>query len=167
MTQYQYGALVMARFSLCEPYQNYGWPREQYILANGGIRNKRVAGVEVSNLEVKKFIIQPTSEIISMIKEHQETKLSYEAAVNKSGLRSKMRKKKMRLEDSISESFNLLILDLCKRKSLEHVAFLAENHELDVMQFINIAGKSGWETTGQVPGLPGPTGITMMRKKIN
>ena len=34
------------------------------------------------------------------------------------------------------------------------------------LKLVNIAGGRGWETTGQVPGYPGPTGITMMRKRI-
>ena len=66
---------------------------------------------------------------------------------------------------SLSDSFNQLIFNT--QDSIEHVAFVAGNPELDVMQFLNVAGKSGWETTGQVPGLPGPTGITMMRKRVN
>ena len=37
---------------------------------------------------------------------------------------------------------------------------------IDSLKLVNLAGGYGWETTGQVPGYPGPTGITMMRKRI-
>ena len=34
------------------------------------------------------------------------------------------------------------------------------------LKLVNKAGELGWETTGQIPGYPGPTGITMMRRRI-
>ena len=38
--------------------------------------------------------------------------------------------------------------------------------ELGLIPFLNEAGHQGWETTGQVPGFPGPTGCTMMRRRM-
>jgi hypothetical protein len=34
------------------------------------------------------------------------------------------------------------------------------------LELVNKAGDIGWETTGQIPGFPGPTGITMMRRRV-
>ena len=33
------------------------------------------------------------------------------------------------------------------------------------LELVRYAANDGWETTGQVPGDPGPTGITMMRRR--
>jgi hypothetical protein len=99
-----------------------------------------------------------------MFEEIQETFEKYQNTPT-GGARTKIKSKLQRLKSSLNDSFNQLIFNT--QDSIEHVAFVAGHPGLDVMQFLNVAGKSGWETTGQVPGLPGPTGITMMRKRVN
>ncbi|MDC0655845.1 hypothetical protein OAP41_02990 [Candidatus Poseidoniaceae archaeon] len=162
MTYFQYGALVRAEFKLQEPAQNYGRV-SRYILANGNVPNSR-ASHDSGSISIQKFVIKPTSEISSMFEEIQETIEKYQNTPP-GGARTKIKTKMQRLKSSLNDSFNQLIFNT--QDSIEHVAFVAGNPGLDVMQFLNVAGKSGWETTGQVPGLPGPTGITMMRKRVN
>ena len=161
MTYFQYGALVRAEFQLPEPAQNYGRV-SRYILANGNVPNSRAS--HDSLVGMQKFVIKPSSEISSMFEEIQETIEKYQNTPTR-GARMKLNTKLQRLKSSLKDSFNQLIFNT--QDSIEHVAFVAGNPGLDVMQFLNVAGKSGWETTGQVPGLPGPTGITMMRKRVN
>lgn len=162
MTYFQYGALVRAEFKLSEPAQNYGRV-SRYILANGNVPNRR-ASHDSGSIEIQKFVIKPSSEISSMFEEIQETIEKYQNTPT-GGARMKINTKLQRLKSSLTDSFHQLIFNT--QDSIEHVAFVAGNPGLDVMQFLNVAGKSGWETTGQVPGLPGPTGITMMRKRVN
>ena len=162
MTYFQYGALVRAEFKLQEPAQNYGRV-SRYILANGNVPNSR-AFHDSGSISIQKFVIKPSSEISSMFEEIQETIEKYQNTPT-GGARTKIKTKMQRLKSSLNDSFNQLIFNT--QDSIEHVAFVAGNPGLDVMQFLNVAGKSGWETTGQVPGLPGPTGITMMRKRVN
>ena len=162
MTYFQYGALVQANFTLPEPAHNYVRSKCRYILANGNVPNRRAH--HESTIPVQTFLIKPSSEMSSMIEEIKETDEKYRNTPN-GGAKKKIQTKLQRLTLSVNDSFHQLILNT--QDSIEHVAFVAGNPELDVMQFLNVAGKSGWETTGQVPGLPGPTGITMMRKRVN
>ena len=162
MTCFQYGAFVRARFKLPSPNQNWGTV-ERYILASGRILPKMVDRSNPSGQD-QLFVIKPTNELLILIEECKKSKEKLYAEKNPSKQRSSKNKfdKKVRL---IIDCMNRLILEM--QDTNEHIAFVAENPVLDVMQFLNFAGKSGWETTGQVPGLPGPTGITMMRKRIN
>ena len=156
MTYFQYGALVRAEFRLLEPAHNYVRLSRRYILANGNVNNRRAH--HDSTIDVQKFVIKPSSEMSSMIEEIKETDEKYRNTPN-GGAKKKIQTKLQRLTMSLSDSFNQLIFNT--QDSIEHVAFVAGNPELDVMQFLNVAGKSGWETTGQVPGLPGPTGMEL------
>ena len=157
MTYFQYGALVQAEFRLPEPAHDYVRVVRRYILANGNVPNRR-AHHDSGSIDIQKFVIKPSSEISSMIEEIRETNEKYRNTP-KGGAKKKIQTKLQRLTMSVSDSFNQLIFNT--QDSIEHVAFVAGNPELDVMQFLNVAGKSGWETTGQVPGLPGPTGIEL------
>ena len=47
--------------------------------------------------------------------------------------------------------------------STEHVICTG----ISAIDLVNKAADLGWETTGQVPGYPGPTGVTMMRRKVD
>jgi hypothetical protein len=37
---------------------------------------------------------------------------------------------------------------------------------VNALDLVNRAAAIGWETTGQVPGYPGPTSVTMMRRRV-
>ena len=162
MTCFQYGAFVRAKFKLSRP--NEAWAAvERYILASGGILPKMVDRSNPSGQD-QLFVIKPTNELLILMEECKKSKEKLYAGNDTSKQKSLQNKfnKKARL---VIDCMNRLIFEM--QNTNQHIAFVAENPVLDVMQFLNFAGKSGWETTGQVPGLPGPTGITMMRKRIN
>ena len=57
------------------------------------------------------------------------------------------------------------IFEIAKSMISEHpdnVLCVGEN----ALDLVNKAAVIGWETTGQVPGYPGPTGVTMMRRRV-
>jgi len=57
------------------------------------------------------------------------------------------------------------IIEIAKSMISEHpdnVLCVGEN----ALDLVNKAAVIGWETTGQVPGYPGPTGVTMMRRRV-
>ena len=160
MTHFQYGALVRAEFLLNGSGKILS---SQYILANGRISTNR-AERDSGSTPVLRFSLQPSTELSNIreeiVKANEKANRAKSAAT-----RQKHVSKARELESLLKDVFKRLLIE--KQDTISHVAFIAEYPGLDIMQFLNNAGKSGWETTGQVPGLPGPTGITMMRKRFN
>ena len=77
------------------------------------------------------------------------------------------------LQSNYTKKLEQFRLTLSKRvkEAMPKVVRLYVPHDGEVnrnpMSLINKAAEIGWETTGQVPGFPGPTGITMMRLRTD
>ena len=57
----------------------------------------------------------------------------------------------------------------CRLAAIQAMSELDTLHCIanSALNLVNVAAEDGWETTGQIPGFPGPTSITMMRKKLD
>ena len=87
--------------------------------------------------------------------------------------KSEMQKKIESLQSKYRKKLEGLRLNWSKRveEAMPKAVHLYVPHDggenCNSMSLINKAAEIGWETTGQVPGFPGPTGITMMRLRTD
>jgi len=119
----------------------------------------------------KKMILEINGMWQDMKNLHDEMKALKPPHVKKN--RADLKKKVDSLKPKLDKKSKELSLTWSKRvkEALPKVVHLYVPHDggknLNTMSLINKAAEIGWETTGQVPGFPGPTGITMMRLRTD
>ena len=136
--------------------EEYSWKQARWTLYTGDLNAARVfdpnPGVESISLTVE------SKELEKMKKELGEIQGKYVSLKGHRRL-ANQRKQERNFVQSAEECVRILDEWTDGDQDCHYLASTA-------LELVNKAGSHGWETTGQIPGYPGPTGITMMRRRI-
>ena len=167
MSGFEYAAILKMGFR-CKPGAGRTYTKEYFVvykdstsIYNRSTTQNPVVPIVVKNAKPNKILQTLWEDLLASEKKRDGVRKSDLKAATKKKNFNKIKALQMSIQQQLQSAAYQLFEDLMTKDSKVQVF-----SKQGIMHLLNTAGRRGWETTGQVPGFPGPTGVTMMRYRL-